>query len=218
MKKRIQLMLMLAAAASIIAGCSTTAQQASSSTGTESSTTSSVLEPAQDEESATESSSAPEASSSEDTSEPEESASAPQETSEEASSEAGETAVSEEAPAQEGEYTDNFSVSQEDAAAFAARIQEAVSQKDLEGLADLAAFPFYIGFEDGGVDVETREDFLAYSADDIFTSELTESIANADTSALNPSMAGFALSQGNGAPNIIFGVRDGSLAISGINY
>ena len=92
------------------------------------------------------------------------------------------------------------------------------SQKDLEGLADLAAFPFYIGFEDGGVNVETREDFLAYSADDIFTSELTESIANADTSALNPSMAGFALTQGNGAPNIIFGVRDGSLAISGINY
>lgn len=209
MKKRIQLMLMLmlAAAASIIAGCSTTAQQASSGTGTESSTTSSVSEPAQDEESAAESSSAPEASSSEDTSEPEESASAPQE-----------TAVSEEAPAQEGEYTDNFSVSQEDAAAFAARIQEAVSQKDLEGLADLAAFPFYIGFEDGGVNVETREDFLAYSADDIFTSELTESIANADTSALNPSMAGFALTQGNGAPNIIFGVRDGSLAISGINY
>ena len=218
MKKRIQLMLMLAAAASIIAGCSTTAQQASSGTGTESSTTSSVSEPAQDEESAAESSSAPEASSSEDTSEPEESASAPQETSEEASSEAGETAVSEEVPAQEGEYTDNFSVSQEDAAAFAARIQEAVSQKDLEGLADLAAYPLYIGFEDGGVNIESMDDLTAYDAETIFTPELLESVANADTSALNPSMAGFALSQGNGAPNIIFGVRDGSLAISGINY
>ena len=218
MKKRIQLMLMLAAAASIIAGCSTTAQQASSSTGTESSTTSSVSEPAQDEESAAESSSAPEASSSGDTSEPEESASAPQETSEEASSEPAETAASEEASEQEGEYTDNFSVSQEDAAAFAARIQEAVSQKDLEGLADLAAFPFYIGFEDGGVNVESMDDLTAYDAETIFTPELLESVANADTSALNPSMAGFALSQGNGAPNIIFGVRDGSLAISGINY
>ena len=218
MKKRIQLMLMLAAAASIIAGCSTTAQQASSSTGTESSTTSSVSEPAQDEESAAESSSAPEASSSEDTSEPEESASVPQETSEEASSEPAETAASEEASEQEGEYTDNFSVSQEDAAAFAARIQEAVSQKDLEGLADLAAYPLYIGFEDGGVNIESMDDLTAYDAETIFTPELLESVANADTSALNPSMAGFALTQGNGAPNIIFGVRDGSLAISGINY
>ena len=218
MKKRIQLMLMLAAAVSIIAGCSTTAQQASSSTGTESSTTSSVSEPAQDEESAAESSSAPEASSSEDTSEPEESASVPQETSEEASSEPAETAASEEASEQEGEYTDNFSVSQEDAAAFAARIQEAVSQKDLEGLADLAAYPLYIGFEDGGVNIESMDDLTAYDAETIFTPELLESVANADTSALNPSMAGFALTQGNGAPNIIFGVRDGSLAISGINY
>ena len=218
MKKRIQLMLMLAAAVSIIAGCSTTAQQASSGTGTESSTTSSVLEPAQDEESAAENSSAPEASSSEDTSEPEESASVPQETSEEASSEPAETAASEEASEQEGEYTDNFSVSQEDAAAFAARIQEAVSQKDLEGLADLAAYPLYIGFEDGGVNIESMDDLTAYNAETIFTPELLESVANADTSALNPSMAGFALSQGNGAPNIIFGVRDGSLAISGINY
>lgn len=45
-----------------------------------------------------------------------------------------------------------------------------------------------------------------------------DSIAAADETNLEPSMAGFVPTKESGAPNIIFGVRDGVLAVSGINY
>lgn len=106
----------------------------------------------------------------------------------------------------------------EAAAAFGKRIKDVVAAKDLEGLADLTAFPTYAGFTEGGKMIETREAFIALGADKIFTAELLDSIAAADESSLSPSMAGFALSKEKGAPNVVFGVRDGKLAINGINY
>lgn len=115
-------------------------------------------------------------------------------------------------------YKDNFDVDAEAAEAFARRIKEVVAAKDLEGLADLTAFPTYTGFTDGGKMIETREAFIALGADKIFTAELLDSIAAADESSLSASMAGFALSKENGAPNVVFGVRDGKLVINGINY
>ena len=102
------------------------------------------------------------------------------------------------------------------AADFAGKIQAAVADKDLEGLADLIAFPVYVGLPDVG-GVESRDEFIALGADQIFTSELMASVAAADTGALSPSMAGFVLSDG-GKANIIFGVTDGALTITGINY
>lgn len=115
-----------------------------------------------------------------------------------------------------GGYEDNFAVDRAAAAEFAAQIREAVAAKDLDALAELTAFPVYVGLPDVGA-VETKEDFLALGADAVFTDELVSSVADADTENMQPSMAGFSISDG-GKANINFGVRDGALAVSGINY
>lgn len=113
-------------------------------------------------------------------------------------------------------YEDNFAVDSKAAKEFAQKIQAAAADKDLEALAALMAFPVYVGLPDAKT-VESREDFLALGAETVFTEGLLESLANADVENLNPSMAGFSLS-GGGTANINFGVRDGVLAINGINY
>lgn len=115
---------------------------------------------------------------------------------------------------QEALYEDNFAVDTSAAAAFAGRIKAAVAAKDIEALADLTAFPVYV--ENAGGGVETREAFLALGEEKIFIPELLESVEDADTSNLSPSMAGFSISK-DGKANIIFGVVDGRLAITGIN-
>lgn len=112
-------------------------------------------------------------------------------------------------------YADNFAVDTAAAEEFAQKVKDAAAAKDLEGLADLTAFPVYVGLPGVG-GVETREDFLKLGAEAVFTQELMESLA-ADIDNLQPSMAGFVISNG-GTANINFGVRDGVLAISGINY
>lgn len=117
--------------------------------------------------------------------------------------------------ATDGIYEDNFAVDTGAAAVFADKIKAAVAAKDLEALADLTAFPVYVGIAQGGV--ETREAFIALGAEKIFTPGLMESVGGADTSSLTPSMAGFSISK-DGKSNIIFGVVEGRLAISGINY
>lgn len=113
-------------------------------------------------------------------------------------------------------YEDNFAVDSKAAMAFAKKIQEAVAQKDLEALAELTAFPVYVGLPDVGV-VETKEDFLNLGAEAVFTDELLESVQNADMDHFQPSMAGFPVSDG-GTASINFGVTDGVLAVNGINY
>ena len=116
-----------------------------------------------------------------------------------------------------GSWEDNFAVDTAAAAEFGGKIKEAVAEKDIEKLADLTAFPVYVGVIGDGTVVETREDFIALGADALFTEEMTASIAGADENSLNPSKAGFTLCSGDGAPSITFGVQDGKLGISGIN-
>ena len=113
---------------------------------------------------------------------------------------------------------DNFEVKTEDAEAFALSVKEIVVAKDMEKLAELLAFPLYVGFEDGGVSVSDKEEFLALGAEKIFTEELLDAVAQTDEKALSPSRAGFVMSKESGGPNVVFGLRDGALAISGINY
>lgn len=115
----------------------------------------------------------------------------------------------------QGLYEDNFAVESSVAAEFAEKIKAAVANKDMEALADLTAFPVYVGIAEHGVN--TREEFIALGADTVFTTGLIESVEGADTSNLSPSMAGFSISK-DGKSNIIFGVVEGKLAISGINY
>ena len=115
-------------------------------------------------------------------------------------------------------YEDNFAVDSEAVTAFADRIKEAVAAKDLEALADLTSFPVYVGLPDTDGVVETREDFLALGAERVLTDELTASVAEAKLDGQQPSMAGFVVADESGRPNIIFGVVEGRLAITGINY
>lgn len=44
------------------------------------------------------------------------------------------------------------------------------------------------------------------------------SVSQADETALTPSQAGFILTKESGSANIVFGLHDGKLAVSGINY
>ena len=115
-----------------------------------------------------------------------------------------------------GGYEDHFAVDSKAAAEFADQIKEAVAAKDLEALADLTAFPVYVDIENAN-EIKTRDEFIALGADVIFTEGLMNSVANADTENMQPSMAGFSVSDG-GSANVNFGVRDGVLAVNGINY
>ncbi len=130
--------------------------------------------------------------------------------------EAGSEEQTEETAESEGKYKDNFEVSEEEAKEFAEKIQKATADKDPEALARLTAFPVYVGLPDAGA-VETKEEFLAIGADALFTDELMASVAAADIDSLRPSMAGFSISDG-GSANINFGVVDGALSVTGINY
>lgn len=116
-----------------------------------------------------------------------------------------------------GGYEDNFSVDSQAAADFAVQVQAVVASDDLQGLADLTAYPVYVGIGEGQA-VESEEDFLALDPAEVFTDELKGAVAAADPEALEPSEAGFVLSDENGKANIIFGVVDGELAVRGINY
>lgn len=119
---------------------------------------------------------------------------------------------------QEENWEDNFAVDAASAAEFGGGIKEAVAGKDIEKLADLTTFPVYVGLTEEGEIVETREDFIALGADALFTEELVKSVAGADESSLSASRAGFTLCSEDGEPSITFGVQDGKLGISGINY
>lgn len=120
--------------------------------------------------------------------------------------------------ASEENYEDNFDVDGAAAAAFGKKVKEAVAERNREQMAELAAFPLYLGLPDGGRTVETKEEFLELETETVFTRELMDSVAAADENSLTPSMAGFVLADENGAPNVVFGVRDGKLAVNGINY
>lgn len=112
---------------------------------------------------------------------------------------------------------DNFSVDMETVAAMGKDIKAAVEAKDLDALAELTSYPVYVGLE-GVKGVETKEDFLALGADAVFTDELVQSVTGADETALEASKAGFTLSSGDSSANVIFGVVDGELKVTGINY
>ena len=113
-------------------------------------------------------------------------------------------------------YEDNFAVDSKAAKEFAEKVKDAVSKKDLDALAELTAFPIYVGLP--GVDVvKTKEEFLKLGAEAVFTEGLMESIKMADIDNFQPSMAGFSISDG-GTANINFGVTNGTLSINGINY
>lgn len=120
--------------------------------------------------------------------------------------------------ASENRYEDNFAVPEDAVTEFAGLVKEAVAERDVEKLAELTGYPVYVGLGDEGLIAETREDFIALGAEQLFTDEMVSSIAGSDAENLSPSMAGFTLYDRNGDPSITFGVQNGQLKISGINY
>lgn len=114
---------------------------------------------------------------------------------------------------------DNFTVPLEDAMAYGVQIKEAVKEKSLEKLADLTAFPVYVGLGEGMV-IETREDFWALNPDEVFSDDMVSAIENSDETTLSPSMAGFTLMDETqeSKASITFGLVNGELGIKGINY
>ena len=138
---------------------------------------------------------------------------------EEAPAEDTDAEATEEAPAEEDASAglDNFDVDQEEVSAFAEQIKEAVAAKDLEALADLTAFPVYVGVSENGV-VESRDEFLELGADAVITPELQEAVAGTDAEALSASMAGFTMMTEGVSGSITFGMTESGLAITGINY
>lgn len=119
-------------------------------------------------------------------------------------------------------FEDNFAVDAQSATDFAKQVKEAVKEKDQEGLAALMSFPVYIGLPDGkGCAIETKDEYMQLSADDIFSEDMIKSMELAEDTGLSASMAGFTLCGGSREeklPNIIFGVVDGVLKIVGMNY
>ncbi len=98
------------------------------------------------------------------------------------------TAQTAEKPVQTAEeYEDNFAVDSEAAKEFAEKIKDAAARKDLEALAELTAFPVYVGLPGVNV-VETKEDFLKLGADAVFTDDLLESVEKADIEGLSSKM------------------------------
>ena len=114
-------------------------------------------------------------------------------------------------------YADNFSVSNEDASAYAQQIQQVVKEQDLDAFTEMIAFPIYVMGADGGQSITSASDFKALGAENIFTDAFVTEIISANTDGLNPSRAGFVLSA-TGRPNLVFGVVNGELHIVSLNY
>lgn len=98
-----------------------------------------------------------------------------------------------------------------DTETFAREIQSAVSNRDMEALAELCSYPLAV---DGEV-IESKEAFLELGEDVIFTAERCATIAAVDVSSLEETNAGIIM--GDSTPNIIFKSVDGKLGITGIN-
>lgn len=129
---------------------------------------------------------------------------------------AEEAAVVEEAPVAEEAPTEEVVADEAAVADFAAQIVAAVDAKDIEALSALVTYPTYVALGDG-MEVATKEDFVAIGADALFTEELIAAVDAADVSALTASEAGYVI--GESKPNVIFNYgADGKLGITGINY
>lgn len=120
----------------------------------------------------------------------------------------------------EDKRLENFDVDKKEVVDYAARIKEAVAEKNIEKLGDLVSYPTYVGFPDGGLVIESKKDFIALEPEKLFTAEMLSSIEGTDSAALEPSMAGFTMAKEYkaGIPSITFSVVEGSLGITGINY
>lgn len=124
-------------------------------------------------------------------------------------------------------YEDDKLVSAEDlktasgnseALEVAGEVIMSVDNENLESLADLCAYPVYIGLGKGE-EIKSSEDLLKkYKADDIFTDELEDAVTATDLLKVEESKAGIVLSGNGEKPDIIISDTDSGWMITGINY
>lgn len=120
----------------------------------------------------------------------------------------------------EDKRLENFDVDKKAVVDYAAKIKTAMAEKSMEQLADLVSYPTYVGFPDGGLFIENKENFTALDPEKVFTADMLSSIEATDSDALEASMAGFTMAKEykTGIPSITFSMVDGKLGITGINY
>ena len=101
---------------------------------------------------------------------------------------------------------------------FARSLQNSISSKNMNDLAELLVYPSYIGI-DAGIVVNNRAEFLALDADKVFTDALIEAVKSADVASTELTEAGFIVGDPSGKPAVTFGLdKEGSIGITGINY
>lgn len=111
------------------------------------------------------------------------------------------------------------SLEESDYKGFAKQIQHIFSERDIEALAQLCAYPVYVTTEANteGLDVADATGLKAQK-DDIFTDAMLQAVAGADPDRLTPSQAGIFVGSESGSPGLFFSLaEDGHLRIMGIN-
>lgn len=111
------------------------------------------------------------------------------------------------------------SLEESDYKGFAEQIQHIFSERDIEALARLCAYPVYVTTEANteGLDVADAAGLKAQQ-DDIFTDAMLQAVAGVDPDRLTPSQAGIFVGSESGSPGLFFSLaEDGYLKIMGIN-
>ena len=111
------------------------------------------------------------------------------------------------------------SLEESDYKGFAEQIQHIFSERDIEALAQLCAYPVYVTTEANteGLDVADAAGLKAQK-DDIFTDAMLQAVAGVDPDRLTPSQAGIFVGSESGSPGLFFSLaKDGYLKIMGIN-
>ena len=111
------------------------------------------------------------------------------------------------------------SLEESDYKGFAKQIQHIFSQRDIEALAQLCAYPVYVTTEANteGLDVADAAGLKAQK-DDILTDAMLQAVAGVDPDRLTPSQAGIFVGSESGSPGLFFSLaEDGYLKIMGIN-
>ena len=108
------------------------------------------------------------------------------------------------------------SLEESDYKGFAKQIQHIFSERDIEALTRLCAYPVYVTTE-ANTDVMDAAGLKAQK-DDIFTDAMLQAVAGADPDRLTPSQAGIFVGSESGSPGLFFSLaEDGHLRIMGIN-
>lgn len=117
--------------------------------------------------------------------------------------ESAETQSSEAGPGAGLPDTEEKKDGQEKIEAFGERLQEAVSDRDLESLADLTAYPLTVKMADGEILMITdRQELLKQNPDLIFGDDFLMAIANVDTATLVETKDGVVM--GEEGPGLVF--------------